>query len=178
MRKICTGVVLWNAKTRLKLTRAATLMAVLAGACVKYGSLNQHNKLWQQSPKGVQATLGQKWLCLNLKFVLTYPPTVMLPFHMPTTGSYRFLSLSPLHFYPSVLSWHEEVIGKSANEFGHVCILHILPVKVGFSKRCNWGTSSINLLPLLSISADPRNTQANQAVPVCSQLLALQFKLR
>ena len=71
---------------------------------------------------------GAKVALLKPDFALTYPRTVMLPFHMPITGSYLFLSLSVL--YISIhLSW------QSANEFGQVPTDEQAP---------------INLLPLLS----------------------------
>ena len=47
---------------------------------------------------------GAKVALLKPDFALTYPRTVMLPFHMPITGSYLFLSLCPLYFHPSVLA--------------------------------------------------------------------------
>lgn len=107
----------WNA---FEITRAATLMAVLAGACGKYGWLNTHNKLWQQSPKWRGSALLKPDFCFDI----------------------------PPQCHASFLTWRS--IGQSANEFGQVYIFHILHPKVTFSKRPNWGTSSINLLPLLS----------------------------
>lgn len=77
---------------------------------LKYGLLNTCNKLWQQSPKWRGSALLKPdfWW-----FLLWHTP------HCNASFSYAHnwfisLSLCPLYFHPSVLTWRS--IGQSANE--------------------------------------------------------------